>query len=195
MSLEHVPDNWLETMEKDIMVKKWLQNTEHTFPTSDLASMISYIKRHFSKDLSRMVVLEGIIPQSFAHWWCRGLISRIGSTGLNQYPAMKRCLTNIREHHEHFYDVEHLTEVGVISVLKTWLSILYTDIVLYNDETPRKNIPRLYCGKIICLSKGLPMSRKKTMKFIMDEGLEIFKERGFQEGEEYWIEICKKYKI
>ena len=51
MSLEHVPDNWLETMEKDIMVKKWLQNTEHTFPTSDLASMISYIKRHFSKDL------------------------------------------------------------------------------------------------------------------------------------------------
>ena len=65
MSLEHVPDNWLETMEKDIMVKKWLQNTEHTFPTSDLASMISYIKRHFSKDLSRMVVLEGIISIFF----------------------------------------------------------------------------------------------------------------------------------
>ena len=73
MSLEHVPDNWLETMEKDIMVKKMASRIRnHTFPTSDLASMISYIKRHFSKDLSRMVVLEGIIPQSFAHWWCRG---------------------------------------------------------------------------------------------------------------------------
>jgi hypothetical protein len=195
MSFEHVPENWLGTMEKDIMVKKWLQNTEHTFPTTDLASMISYIKRHYSKDLSRMVVFEDGIPQSFVHWWCYGLLSMIGSTHLDQYPVMKKCMTNIREDHENFYVTEHLTESGVISVFKTWLSILYTDIVLYNNETPRKNVPRLYCGKVICLARGMPMSRRKTMKFIMDEGLEIFKERGFQEGEEYWIEICKKYKI
>ena len=195
MSFEHVPENWLGTMEKDIMVKKWLQNTEHTFPTTDLASMISYIKRHYSKDLSRMVVFEGGIPQSFAHWWCHGLLSMIGSTHLDHYPVMKKCMANIREDHEHFYVTEHLTESGVISVLKTWLSILYTDIVLYTNETPRKNVPRLYCGKVICLARGMPMSRRKTMKFIMDEGLEIFKERGFQDGEEYWIELCKKYKI
>ena len=190
MSLEHVPESWLETMEKDDMVKKWLQNTEHTFPTTDLRSMISYIKRHYNKDFDRIVVFGDGIPQSFAHWWCRCLLSTIHSTKIDQYPILERCLTNIREDHEHFCDTEHLSEVGVISVLKTWLSILYTDIILYNNETPRKNIPRLYCGKVICLSKGTPMSRRKTMSFIMDQGLEIFKERGFKEGEEYWIEIA-----
>ena len=195
MSLEHVPENWLQTIEKDTMVKKWLQNTEHTFPTTDLSSMLSHVKRYYNKDFDRMVVFEGGIPQSFVHWWCRNLLSTIQSKQIVQYPTLERCLSNIRQDHKHLYDIEHLTEVGVITVLKTWLSILYTDIVLYNNENTRKNVPRLYCGKVICASKGTPMSRKETMEFIMKSGLEIFKERGFQQGEEYWLDLCKKYKI
>lgn len=195
MSFEDVPLKWIDTLENDKMVRKWTQKTDDVMPVDSPNNIISYIKRHFGSDLNRIIVSESSIPQSFVHWWSRMFFDRLEGFTTAQYPCILKWIKDIKRDHPTFYKSDTISEVGVISVLTTWMDILYTDMILYEDENTRSNVPRLYCGKILCKHREKPMSRAQTLQFIMEEGHKIFEERGFNEGIEYWKALCNKYKI
>jgi hypothetical protein len=198
MSLEVIPDNWIDLLETDEMVKSWHRDTQNgTLPTADVQQTISYIERHYPEDCKRMIAKPDGLPQSFVCWWCHSLHSEIYGHRPH-YPALNHWLQNIKQDHKDLCDQTEMDEVLVITVLATWLDILFTDIILFDNEKIRSKIPRMYCNQqnnIRCGQWEAPSSRRDTLNYIIQGGLSIFKERGFKEGEEYWKNLCKKYKI
>lgn len=198
MSLESIPDNWIDLLETDDMVKSWHRDTQNgTLPTTDVHKMISYLEKYYPEDCKRMVAEPNGLPQSFVYWWCHRLVDAAAGSAPGKYPVLTHWTTNIAEDHKELCPSVLPNDVLVITVMTTWMDILFTDIILFDNEDIRSKIPRMYCNKRLrCGSQTVePSSRRNTLKYIMQGGLSIFRERGFKEGEEYWKHLCKKYKI
>lgn len=196
MSLEAIPEDWLDLLENNAMVQKWHRETENgTLPTDDVESLISYIEYYYKEDTYRMIGSSDGLPQSFVYWWSYICLGDDVSFSNPEYPAMKHWRTNIREHHSDLYTSAELTEICVITVMMTLMDILFTDLVLFEKERPHSKIPRLYCGQVVCSKNRCPSTRADTLQYIMDGGLAIFRERGFKGGEKYWTTICEQYKV
>jgi len=194
MSLEAIPENWMDLLESDDTVKRWHRETDNgTLPTDSVESLISYIEYYYKEDTHRMIGSSEGLPQSFVNWWC---YICLGDDSFSKpvYPAMKHWHGNIMEHHAELYNGD-LTEIAVLTVMTTWLDLLFTDMILFENERPYSKIPRLYCGTVVCTKKGCSSTRVDTMQYIMDGGRQIFRERGFKGGEKYWTTICEKYKM
>jgi hypothetical protein len=194
MSLEPIPENWMDLLENDDTVQKWHRETDNgTLPTDSVQSLISYIEYYYKEDVHRMIGSSEGLPQSFVHWWCHICLGDDIMFSKPDYPAMTHWHQNIMEHHPELYKGE-LTEIVVLTVMATWLDLLLTDMILFENERPYSKIPRLYCGQVVCTKKGCLTTRVDTMQYIMDGGRQIFRERGFKGGEKYWTSICEKYK-
>jgi len=82
----------------------------------------------------------------------------------------------------------------IISDFLIWLDMLFVDISMLKDEIHHEGVPRLY-GNEILFQKGDPTnrrSRRDTVKFIVHTGTEIFEERGFIEGLQWWNKQCER---
>jgi hypothetical protein len=198
MSLEPIPKNWIALLENDNMVQRWHRETENgTLPTETAQQTISYIQRHYNQDTHRMIGTQDGMPQCFVHWWSHMLIGQVSDLYSFEYPVMKHWRDNIEKKHREFYSGE-LTDIGVITIMETWIDIIFTDMVLFEDEwgeSHRSKIPRLYCGEVVCVFEEKPATRAHTLEYIKAGGTAIFRERGFKEGEEYWKHICTKYTL
>lgn len=189
MSLEEIPENWLDTLEDEDVIQ-WRSNVD--FPNS-LKDMIYFIETHFPATFKRMVGEPSGMPQSFPHWWCYMRISRQKRQDFPYYPVLERWKKIIGQHHTKLLKGD-VTALSVITVFITWLDQLMSDQILFQDEKVRWFVPRKYGNLILCNHYDQkPASRRETVDFIKGEGLRIFKERGFKEGASYWLELSKKY--
>lgn len=202
MSLSDIPRSWLDTLDKDKDVILW--RSDHNFPSPDqerknVVEMLSYIKRHWPKTLSMMMPTEDVtdIPQSFPHWWCNMRFYDNVSQKNPKYQNLSNWKAQIKDHHygnDKIVKPVEFTDMTVITVFITWLQQLYMDMVLFtHSEKTRKNVPRLYGRSILYNNGDSEVSRSQTLRFLKAEGLKIFKERGFQEGATYWLDLCQKY--
>lgn len=205
MSLTGIPRSWLDTLDKKEDVILW--RSDHNFPypnmvRENVAEMLSYIKGHWPKTLYTMMSPEDVdnktdIPQSFPHWWCNMRFSGQVEQKSPDYPTLSSWKAQIIERHfgpDKLVTSEECTDMTVITVFITWLGQLYTDMVLFaKSEKTRKNVPRLYGRSVMYNNGDSTVSRAQTIRFLKSEGLKIFKERGFQEGAAYWLDVCKKY--
>ena len=83
-------------------------------------------------------------------------------------------------------------------MFKTWLDLLFIDITSFDDEGHREGVPRLYNKADIFLenvqqkrASQKRASRRETVKYIIQQGIDIFQERGFVKGLEWWSKDCK----
>ena len=194
--IQEIPKNWLDTCYNNDTVISWIGNAD--FPTTGISKMLRFIKKN-TQDY--IIANENSLPQSFIHWWCyvRTERKKRQNRGDNReddipplYPTVLRWKNIIRTHHNILQNND-ITDTDVITVFITWLGQLYTDIVLFSDENARTTIPRLD-GDIIKLG-GSATTRRETMQFIQKTGADIFEERGFIEGKQYWNLLCTKYRI
>jgi hypothetical protein len=203
MSLTGIPRSWLSTLDVNKDVILW--RSDPNFPYPDMArgnvtEMLSYIQGHWPTTFSIMMSPEDVdtdIPQSFPHWWCNMRFSENVEQKSPEYPTLRSWKAQIRGRHvgpDKLVTSVECTGMTVITVFLTWLGQLYTDMVLFTkSEKTRKNVPRLYGRSIIYNNGDSVVSRSETLRFLKAEGLKIFKERGFQEGATYWLNLCKKY--
>lgn len=164
---------------------EWLSDTH--LPTSDPPSMLRYIRAKWNEAYQRQIKNEGEMPQSFAHWWVH---SRLSSNGTDKYPTIehwRRWRTTSRE----WGNSE--TGADIIAMFKTWLDLLFIDITSFEDEGHREGVPRLYNTADIFLENDQQKraSRRETVKYIIQQGIDIFQERGFVKGLEWWSKDCK----
>ena len=86
--------------------------------------------------------------------------------------------------------------MDVIATFIVWMDILLVDLVTYDDEEQRTNVPRKKNNSLVWNSATEEIAtRKETLRFLMEEARACFQERGFTEGETYWNEKCKQYLI
>ena len=79
-------------------------------------------------------------------------------------------------------------------MFKTWLDLLFIDITSFEDEGHREGVPRLYNKAVILFLENAQQkraSRRETVKYIIQQGIDIFQERGFVKGLEWWSKDCK----
>ena len=200
--IEGIPEIWKNTLEQDDDVKRWISDPD--FPNAT-PKMIRFIHLRFGAATSRMLEDEDSMPQSFVHWWCHTRVERMRQRQAGtltseryippNYPVLNNWKRAIMARHQQFFmSTDNLKGTDVITLFMTWLDQLYTDINLFPlDENGRSTIPRLE-GRTIVLGSS-SKSRRDTMSFIKNQGLSIFKERGFTEGEAFWKKICQKYYI
>lgn len=189
--MEPIPTNWLETLDSDLHVVKWRSSSK--FDLIEIEGQLRFISLLTPEAFERVIGTDTSMPQSYPHWWCYARLSRATSGEESpKYPLISKWKQLLTRHHSKMLRGP-LTDFTVISVLKTWLEQLYVDTVLFHDESVRWNVPRLYGDVVLCNGKADPGSRSATVLFIQKLGVEIFKERGFKEGQEYWSEICKQY--
>ena len=64
MSLEPIPENWMDLLENDDTVQKWHRETDNgTLPTDSVQSLISYIEYYYKEDVHRMIGSSEGLPQ------------------------------------------------------------------------------------------------------------------------------------
>ena len=166
MAIVQNPD-WLHSIE----MTTWLTDTN--FPYTTVEQMLKYIGLKWPNAFERVVLLDNEMPQSYAHWGCH-------------------CRANYRKTKE---AIPRYTQnpTDTISKYLLWLDMLVIDISILKDEIHHEGVPRLY-GNEILFVKGDPTkrhSRRETVKFIVEQGSELFKERGFYEGLQWWEKQCK----
>jgi hypothetical protein len=166
MSTVQNPD-WLTSEE----MVTWLADTN--FPYTTVDQMLKYIRGQWPNAFKRVVLIGDDMPQSYAHWWCH-------------------CRANYRKTKEAV--PKYINEpTERISNYLMWLDMLTIDISILQDEIHHEGVPRLY-GNEILFNKGDPRkrhSRRDTVKFIVDKGKQVFEERGFYKGLQWWENQCK----
>lgn len=186
-----IPERWFDTLEQP-PAKKWLADED--FPFDNAENMISYLKQQGDDALDLMLVDESRIPQSFVHWWCRVRDARRDGPERPIYPCMERWLPVVSR-----WKQETAQPIDIIATFQIWLDMLFIDISVYADEYLRPNVPRLKSGRLHWRSTSKKVSYKKsrrdTIEYIMNEGLEFFQERGWTQGQRYWEQQCKKYSV
>lgn len=183
-----MPSDWMDTLEDEPVVT-WLEDDDFPFSTSE--SMIQYLRRHYKKDVGTLIVSDAIMPQSFAHWWCRVRVTRRDGRTTPDYPTLTKWLSIVYE-----WRGEDTTPNDVFGTFKAWLDILFLDMTIYEDEAARHGVPRQIGDGVQWHGRRRnAKTRLETMRFIVNEGLEIFRERGWSDGYEYWNEECKKYNL
>jgi len=165
---------------------EWLSDTH--LPTSDPPSMLRYIRAKWNDAFQRQLVeKDGEMPQSFAHWWVH---SRLSEGRPFKYPTIEHWSTKSQAWQESG------TGADIIAMFKTWLDLLFIDITSFEDEGHREGVPRLYYIKgeahiYVKNAQQKRASRRETVKYIIQQGIDIFQERGFVKGLEWWSKDCK----
>ena len=169
---------------------EWLSDTH--LPTSDPPSMLRYIRAKWNDAFQRQIENVGEMPQSFAHWWVHSRLSRNGTV---KYPTIEYW----RQWSIKSQAWENSgTGADIIAMFKTGLDLLFIDITSFEDEGHREGVPRLYNKADIFLenvqqkrASQKRASRRETVKYIIQQGIDIFQERGFVKGLEWWSKDCK----
>ena len=169
-------------------VSDWLDDIQ--FPYQNAKQMIAFLKRKGDPAFSNMVQINDEMPQSFAHWWCYlREQSQQRIVGEPLYPRLEYWRPIAQQWRQ-----EHATSVDVIATFVVWMDVLLVDLVTYDDEEQRTNVPRKKDDGIVWeRTTGTVATRKETLAFLMAEARTCFMERGFTEGETYWNEKCKQY--
>lgn len=171
---------------------EWLSDTH--LPTSDLPSMLRYIRAKWNDAFQRQIENDGEMPQSFAHWWVH---SRLSGDGQVKYPTIEhwRQKSQAWRNSGTGADMRNSgTGADIIAMFKTWLDLLFIDITSFEDEGHREGVPRLYNKAGILFLENAQQkraSRRETVKYIIQQGIDIFQERGFVKGLEWWSKDCK----
>jgi len=196
--------NWLTEEE----TFEWL--SDDNLPQRNVHHMLLYIRAKWPKAFEKRVLLDGQMPQSFAHWWAN---SRAADPEPFQYEFI-----------EHWRPVAYAwqgtdasltppqsprggtkrpdrygaaTDEDIIAMFKTWLDLLLIDITSFEDEHHTEGVPRLYDdGKIhyVKFSGARRATKRATVGYIVNQGVTIFEERGFTEGINWWKEECNLIK-
>ena len=182
-------------------MKKWLDDIH--FPFAEPNDMISYLQNKDPHLFEIMVIQRSPeeLPQSYVHWWC--YLRKQRRNGLLEplYPTQTKWLeinnkwnkTNLQAETKTI-DKPTTNGTSIFAMFTCWLDMLYVDIVLYSDERARNKVPRLYNDGVRWQHNGsAKKSRKETIRYIIQTGEEIFRERGFQEGLQYWEKNTIKY--
>lgn len=193
--------NWLTEEE----TFEWL--SEPDMPKRDKQRMLQYIRAKWPESFQKKVLLDGQMPQSFAHWW---VYSRVAEPAPIKYvvieswrpvayswqgtdasptpPQSPRGETKRPDRYNAASDED------IIGMFKTWLDLLFVDITSIEDEYHTEGVPRLYDdGKIhyVKVSGARRATKRSTVDYIVKQGASIFEERGFAEGLEWWNKDCK----
>jgi len=177
--------NWLEQEE----TFEWLSETD--LPASNSHNMLRYIRVKWPEAFQKPAPVHGKMPQSFAHWW---VYSRLSDPQPFKYPTIEYWSSISSDWQGSG------TGADIIAMFKTWLDMLFIDITSFEDENHREGVPRLYNisgqARIYCVknAKQKRASRRLTAKYIVQQGMGIFQERGFTEGLEWWVQECKLIK-
>lgn len=178
---------WRESLDSP-PVSDWLDDIR--FPYQSAQEMIEFLKSKGDPALSDMLQMNDEMPQSFAHWWCF-LREQHQQRGIGEplYPRLEYWRPIAED-----WRKEHATSVDVIATFIVWMDILLVDLVTYDDEEQRTNVPRKNNNSLVWNSATEEIAtRKDTLTFLMEEARACFQERGFTEGETYWNEKCKQY--
>ena len=177
---------------------EWLSDTH--LPTSDPPSMLRYIRAKWNDAFQRQLVeKDGEMPQSFAHWWVH---SRLSEGEPFKYPTIEHwrqwlIKSQAWRNSGTGADMRNSgTGADIIAMFKTWLDLLFIDITSFEDEGHREGVPRLYYIKgeahiYVKNAQQKRASRRETVKYIIQQGIDIFQERGFVKGLEWWSKDCK----
>lgn len=196
--------NWLTEEETFV----WL--ADDNLPQRNVQHMLQYIRAKWPEALEKRVLLDGQMPQSFAHWWAN---SRVADPEPFEYefiehwrpvaytwqetdasltpPQSPRGGTKRPDR----YDA--VSDEDIIGMFKTWLDLLFVDITSFEDEHHTEGVPRLYNdGKIHYVKSPATKraTKRATVNYIVKQGEAIFEERGFTEGTEWWKNECKLIK-
>lgn len=177
--------NWFEQEE----TFEWLSDTD--LPASGSRNMLRYIRAKWPSAFQKQAPVADQMPQSFAHWW---VYSRISDVVPFKYPTIEYWSSTASDWQGKG------TGADIIAMFKTWFDLLLIDITSFEDEHHREGVPRLYNidGQAhIYYYKNVKKkraSRRLTVKYIVEQGMGIFQERGFTEGLEWWTKECKLIK-
>lgn len=188
---------WLEEAKKT-EIQTWLNDIH--LPYDDPRLAVQYISNTKTQLFKKILTINDEMPQSYVHWWC--YMRQARRQGFFSYPIYQKWLDVLNQWNETHEDIESKTTpsklnyVSMFAMFTCWLDMLYLDLTLYDDEGQRPSIPRLYTNGIQWqVNEQKAKSRKETIEFIIQQSSAIFKERGWNEGLQYWLENTKKYKI
>lgn len=190
-------ETWLGEAKKT-EIQTWLNDIH--LPYNDPILAVRYISNTKTKLFQQMVVEHEEMPQSYVHWWC--YMRQARRQGFFSYPIYQKWIEILNQWNETHEAVESKTSqskldyVAMFAMFTCWLDMLYLDLTIYDDEGQRPSMPRLYADGIHWQGgQQQAKSRRETIEFIIQQSSMIFKERGWNEGLQYWLENTKKYKI
>lgn len=168
---------------------EWLKDKH--FPYESIASMLTYLRTKSPESFIERVEGNSTaeMPQSYAHWWCNKLAVK---KGLETYPLMERW----RKRANAWWEKEDAEDAEIIAMFQTWLDLLFIDLTTFPEsEMHRKGVPILYrdwtisCDIKIAGKKRA--RRRRAVRYIVDSVNDIFKERGYTEGLQWWEDESK----
>lgn len=173
---------WFDSPE----MNTWLSDVH--FPLTEEA-MLQYIRAKWPGALEKRVVVDHTIPQSYAHWWVK---CRVRYRQNHKPNARYTRIEYWRPAAAAWLDSD--SDEDILAMFRTWLDLLLIDITTFDDEHHREGVPRLYPdGAVLCVKRpgSKKATRRATVHFVVQQGRQIFEERGFTEGLAWWIEECK----
>ena len=180
-----VPENWFETPE----ITTWLAFRD--FPFNSVENMVAYIRARFQfPEYFRLI--DEKFPQSYAHWWCHCRMAAIqNKEAVAVYPKLQKWCDVLAVNNG------HSSPYQIFGIMEGYLDMLALDIVLFPDEKQRENIPRIDVNNnfIMKHTNETLQTREKTIQYLIEEGASIFKERGWKDGYNYWLQKCQKYNV
>lgn len=187
MSVEKNP-NWFDSLE----MYTWLSDTQFPYASED--AMLQYISAKWPEALQKRISIDKTIPQSYAHWWVK---CRMNYMQDKKPKAVYEYIEYWRPAASDWLETKSDSDEDIIAMMKTWLDMLFIDITTFEDERHRDGVPRLYADGTV-LFKTRPKSKKATrrvtVQFVVQQGQQIFEERGFTEGLTWWNNECKLIK-
>ncbi len=185
MNPRKVPKRWFDTLEMAAVVD-WL--SDENFPIDTAENMVTHLRHKRVPEFNQLLIDKTHFPQSFVHWWCHMRVARRINLNTPAYAHMDKWLPRVM-----VWKKKAARPEDVIGTFKIWLDILFLDVSMYEDETHRPRVPRRVGDDIQWDGESTDYTRVDTIKYIMDQGLAIFKERGWKDGASYWKRECKKY--
>ena len=193
--------NWLTEEETFV----WLSDIN--LPSHNARNMLKYIRAKWPDTFKKRIQLSDQIPQSFAHWWVysrthdpepfeyefieywRPVAYAWSSGDDTQTPPQSPRGGDGRQQR-----YTSIPDEDIIAMFKTWLDLLLVDMTSFDDEHHTEGVPRLYSDGKIRYNKtsGTRRATKRaTVGYIVKQAANIFEERGFTEGLEWWNNECK----
>lgn len=197
---ERVPDNWLETCDHP-PVSEWIDKDYPLGRDHSKDDVLKFLIGKKDPSLKHFVTDgDNDLPQSFAHWWLYTRDARRTAVAKDEepddvrpeYPTLEKWLPIVQDWQ---VDNGEVTHADIFGTFKAWLDILFVDMSVYVNEDQREGVPRRLDDSVVWQTQDGVQTRKETMKFIICEGLNIMKERGWSDGYDYWKGECKKYLV
>jgi hypothetical protein len=179
-----VPESWWSTPE----ITNWLALRD--FPFDSVENMVTHA-RTLLDDSAPFRLIDDNFPQSYAHWWCHCRMAVIQ----NKEPIP--IYGQLQKWQGLLHTDGKKAPTVIFGTLELWLDMLALDVLLFSNEKQRESVPRIDIENHIVTqqTERALQSRKKTMQYLIREGGTIFKERGWTDGYNYWVQKCRKYLI